>query len=77
MSTGGSREGPEGVRGAAGDVQGGGGRQAGRSWPPRPRVCEHAAAPTGRRKTTGKEAVVGWASWLGCQLCRPGGLHSR
>ena len=44
-----------GLRGVAGGTREGGGSQAGRRWPPRPRACEHAAAPTGKRKTTGGE----------------------
>ena len=57
-----------GLRGVAGGTREGGGSQAGRRWPPRPRACEHAAAPTGKRKTTGGGvAVAGWAG--------SGGLH--
>ena len=60
-----------GLRGVAGGTREGGGSQAGRRWPPRPRACEHAAAPTGKRKTTGGGvAVAGWADWAGS-----GGLH--
>ena len=60
-----------GLRGVAGGTREGGGSQAGRRWPPRPRACEHAAAPTGKRKTTGGGvAVAGWAGWAGS-----GGLH--
>ena len=44
-----------GLRGVAGGTWEGGGSQAGRRWPPRPRACKHAAAPTGKRKTTGGE----------------------
>ena len=44
--------GGRGLRGVAGGTREGG-SQAGRRWPPRPRACEHAAAPTGKRKTTG------------------------
>ena len=52
-----------GLRGIAGGTREGGGSQAGRRWPPRPRACEHAAAPTGKRKTTGGGvAVAGWAA---------------
>ena len=68
-SEGGSERG-SGLRGVAEGTREGGGSQAGRRWPPRPRACEHAAAPTGRRKMTGKEAVVGWATGVG-----PGGLR--
>ena len=63
--------GGRGLRGVAGGTREGGGSQAGRRWPPRPRACEHAAAPTGKRKTTGGGvAVAGWAGWAGS-----GGLH--
>ena len=67
-----SERGPRGLRGVAGGTREGGGSQAGRRWPPRPRACEHAAAPTGKRKTTGGGgvAVAGWAGWAGS-----GGLH--
>ena len=44
-----------GLRGVAGGTREGGGSQAGRRWPPQLRACEHAAAPTGKRKTTGGE----------------------
>ena len=54
-----------GLRGVAGGTREGGGSQAGRRWPPRPRACEHAAAPTGKRKTTGGEVEMGWAVLLG------------
>ena len=64
-----AREGVRGVQGVAWRCGrrpgGGGGSQAGRSWPPRPRACEHAAAPTGKRKTTGGEVEMGWAVLLG------------
>ena len=64
-----AREGVRGVQGVAWRCGrrpgGGGGSQAGRSWPPRPRACEHAAAPTGKRKTTGGEVEIGWAVLLG------------
>ena len=45
--------GGRGLRGVVGGTREGGGSQAGRRWPPRPRACEHATAPTGKRKTTG------------------------
>ena len=54
-----------GLRGVAGGTREGGGSQAGRRWPPRPRACEHAAAPTGKRNTTGGEVEMGWAVLLG------------
>ena len=50
-----------GLRGVAGGTREGGGSQARRRWPPRPRACEHAAAPTGKRKTIGGKVEMGWA----------------
>ena len=61
--------GGRGLRGVAGGTREGGGSQAGRRWPPRPRACEHAAA-SGRGEEDDGElqcwagSVAGWAGRL-------------
>jgi hypothetical protein len=43
----------------------------------RPCACEHAAASGRGEEDDGGAAVVGWASWPGRLLGRPGGLPGR
>ena len=66
--------GGRGLRGVAGGTREGGGSQARRRWPPRPRACEHAAAPTGKRRTTGGGCSGGGLGRLG-RLVAPGRLR--
>ena len=61
-----------GLRGVAGGTREGGGSQAGRRWPPRPRACEHAAAPTGKRKTIGGSSGGGLGRFWWAARVRPG-----
>ena len=47
----------------------GGARQAGRSWPPRPRACEHAPTRTGTDEAAGWHGPAQcWACQVGCQV---------
>ena len=71
----GGQEGAWRLRGAGQD-EGGQAGGGGRTWP-RSLACGHAAASGRGEEDDGGAAVVGWASWPGRLLGRPGGLPGR